>query len=137
MDCRVCRNCWFSAPLRNTLKGWRKAVWKLVKIQLRMSHIRGVSAALITLLAGLPFWLCFIWRSNLVNRGSSGGAGLALATLAVMASFEAVLPLPAAYQYLGRTRQAGRRLLEIVHTQPQVVFPEQSIRRRPAAGGRI
>ena len=47
--------------------------------------------------------------------------------LAVMASFEAILPLPLAYQYLGQTREAGRRLLEIVETEPQVVFPDQSV----------
>jgi len=99
----------------------------LLKNQLRMSHIRGVSTALITLLAGLAVLPVLYLAVNLVNRGSLDGASLALMTLTVMASFEAVLPLPAAYQYLGRTREAGRRLLEIVHTQPQVVFPEHAI----------
>jgi len=99
---------------------------KLIQIQLYMSHIRGVSAALTTLLAGLAVLTTLLLAVRLVNAGLLGGAGLALATLAVMGAFEAVIPLPAAYQYLGRTRQAGRRLLEIVHTQPQVVFPEQS-----------
>lgn len=99
----------------------------LVKNQLRMSHIRGVSTALITLLAGLAVLPVLYLAVNLVNRGSLDGASLALMTLTVMASFEAVLPLPAAYQYLGRTREAGRRLLEIVNTQPQVVFPEHAI----------
>jgi len=99
---------------------------KLIQIQLYMSHIRGVSAALTTLLAGLAVLTALLLAVRLVNAGLLVGAGLALATLAVMGAFEAVIPLPAAYQYLGRTRQAGRRLLEIVHTQPQVVFPEQS-----------
>jgi ATP-binding cassette subfamily C protein CydC len=44
-------------------------------------------------------------------------------TLAVLAAFEAVAPLPAAFQYLGRTREAGRRLLEVVESPPAVVFP--------------
>jgi ATP-binding cassette subfamily C protein CydC len=47
-------------------------------------------------------------------------------TLAVMAAFEAVQPLPLAFQYLGRTREAGRRLLEIVRTPPMAVFPDQT-----------
>jgi ATP-binding cassette subfamily C protein CydC len=42
------------------------------------------------------------------------------------ASFEAVLPLPSAFQYLGQTGQAGHRLLEIVNSEPAVSFPEQS-----------
>ncbi|UCD81256.1 MAG: cysteine/glutathione ABC transporter ATP-binding protein/permease CydC [Desulfobacterales bacterium] len=99
----------------------------LVKNQLHMSHIRGVSTGLITLLAGLAVLPVLYLAVNLVNREALDGAGMALVTLAVMASFEAVLPLPTAYQYLGRTRQAGRRLLEIVNTRPQVLFPEQSI----------
>jgi ATP-binding cassette subfamily C protein CydC len=99
----------------------------LVKNQLRMSHIRGLSAALITLLSGLAVLPVLYLAVFLVNRGSLDGAGLALLILTVMASFGAVLPLPAAYQYLGQTREAGRRLLEIVNTPPQVLFPERSI----------
>ena len=106
----------------------------LVKNQLRMSHIRGAAAALITLISGLAVLVVLYLAVNLVNRGSLDGAGLALVTLAVMASFEAILPLPAAYQYLGQTREAGRRLLEIVHTQPQVLFPERSITLNRPAG---
>jgi ATP-binding cassette subfamily C protein CydC len=55
------------------------------------------------------------------------GANLALIALVILASFEAILPLPAAYQFLGRTREAGQRLLEIVEMQPQITFPANSI----------
>ena len=99
----------------------------LLKSQLRMSHIRGLSFALITLFSGLAVLSALYLAVNLVNRESLDGATLALVTLTVMASFEAILPLPLAYQYLGQTREAGRRLLEIVETEPQVIFPDQSI----------
>ena len=99
----------------------------LLKCQLRMSHIRGLSLALITMLSGLAVLAALYLAVNLVNREMLDGATLALVTLAVMASFEAVLPLPLAYQYLGQTREAGRRLLEIVETEPQVIYPEKSI----------
>ena len=98
----------------------------LINNQLHMSHIRAATTAAITLLSGLAVLVALYLAVNLVNRDSLDGAVLALVTLAVMASFEAVLPLPAAYQYLGQTREAGRRLLQIVHTQPQVFFPEHS-----------
>ncbi len=101
----------------------------LLKSQLRMSQIRGLSQALITLLSGLAVSATLYLAVTLVNRDALDGAGLALVTLAVLASFEAVLPLPAAYQYLGRTREAGRRLLEIVHSKPLVVFPDRSVTR--------
>jgi len=109
------------------LEGVAQSSRALVKNQLNMSHMRGMSTALITLLSGSAVLSALFLAVNLVNHGSLGGADLALATLAVMASFEVVLPLPAAYQYLGQTREAGRRLLEIVQTQPQVRFPAQSI----------
>jgi ATP-binding cassette subfamily C protein CydC len=72
--------------------------------------------------------------AGLVNSGQLHGANLALVVLAVMASFEAVMPLPAAYQFLGRTRQAGRRLLEIVDAAPAVVYPAQSAADPPNGG---
>jgi len=99
----------------------------LLKSQLRMSQIRGLSLALITLLSGLAVLVTLYLAVILVNRDALDGAGMALVTLAVLASFEAVLPLPAAYQYLGRMREAGRRLVEIVHAKPQVIFPDRSV----------
>ncbi|MCP4630640.1 MAG: thiol reductant ABC exporter subunit CydC, partial [bacterium] len=99
----------------------------LLKCQLRMSHIRGLSLALITLFTGLAVIFTLYLAVNLVNRELLDGPMLALVMLAVMASFEAVLPLPLAYQYLGQTREAGRRLLEIVDTDPQVIFTAHSV----------
>jgi ATP-binding cassette subfamily C protein CydC len=61
------------------------------------------------------------------NRELLDGPTLALVMLAVMASFEALLPLPLAYQYLGQTREAGRRLLEIIDTDPPVLFTAHSV----------
>jgi ATP-binding cassette subfamily C protein CydC len=94
-----------------------------------MAHIRGLSTAWVTLLTGLAVLAALYLGSDLVNRGKLDGANLALICLAVMASFEAVLMLPAAYQYLGHTREAGRRLLEIVDAAPDVVFPHRSAKR--------
>ena len=94
----------------------------LLKCQLRMSHIRGFSLALISLFTGLAVISTLCMVVNLVNREMLNGPTPALLLLAVMASFEAVLPLPLAYQYLGQTQEAGRRLLEIIDTEPEVVF---------------
>jgi len=99
----------------------------LLKVQLRMSHIRGVSFALVTVFSGLAVLCALYLAVILVNHQTLDGPALALVILTVMASFEAILPLPLAYQYLGQTREAGRRLLEIVETEPQVVFPDQSV----------
>ena len=99
----------------------------LLKCQLQMSLIRGLSLALTTLFSGLAVMFTLYLALNLVNRDLLDGPGLALVMLAVMASFEAVLPLPLAYQYLGQTREAGRRLKEIIDADPQVVFTDQPV----------
>jgi ATP-binding cassette subfamily C protein CydC len=96
----------------------------LLTSQLRMSHIRGLSLALITLIAGLAVLTALFLAVDRVALGLLGGANLALIALAILACFEAVLPLPTAYQYLGRTREAGRRLLEIVEIEPSITYPD-------------
>jgi ATP-binding cassette subfamily C protein CydC len=101
----------------------------LLKCQLRMSQIQGLSLALMTLISGLAVLATLYLAVTLVNHDALDGAVMALIVLAVLASFEAVFSLPAAYQYLGRTREAGRRLLEVVNSKPDVIFPGQSVTR--------
>ncbi|KPJ77872.1 MAG: hypothetical protein AMJ54_06295 [Deltaproteobacteria bacterium SG8_13] len=98
----------------------------LLRLQLQMSVIRGFSSALITVIAGVTTAAVLFRGAGLVNSGQLHGATLAMVVLAVLASFEAVMPLPSAYQFLGRTREAGRRLLEIVNADPSVVYPAHS-----------
>jgi len=109
----------------------------LLKSQLRMSHIRGLSLALITLISGLAVLTALYLAVDLVKLDLLNGANLALIALAILASFEALLPLPVAYQYLGRTREAGRRLLEIVDMQPQITYPDTTVTLATQAGVRF
>jgi len=96
----------------------------LLRSQLKMSHIRGLSLALITLISGLAVLTALYLAVDMVRLELLNGANLALIALAILACFEAVLPLPTAYQYLGRTREAGRRLREIVEIKPEIAYPE-------------
>ena len=105
----------------------RQSSRALLKYQLRMNQIRGLSIALITVFSGLAVLWALYLAVNLLNRELLNGPALALVIFTVMASFEAILPLPLAYQYLGQTREAARRLLEIAESDPPVIFPEQSI----------
>ena len=98
----------------------------LIRIQGRMSHIQGLSMAATTLLTGLATLSCIYIGVHQVAHGLLDGANLALVGFAVLASFEALSPLPAAYQYLGQTKKAAERLLEIVHAPPFVIFPDIS-----------
>ncbi len=99
----------------------------LIKDQQYMSHLRGASSALLTLVSGGAVLIVTYIGAGLVSRCALEGPDLALVALAVMASFEAVWALPGAYQYLGHTREAGRRLRQIVDAKPTVEFPAQSV----------
>jgi ATP-binding cassette subfamily C protein CydC len=101
----------------------------LLKSQLHMSIIKGASAFAVTVLSGSALLIALYLGVGLVNQKALHGANLALIALAVMAAFDAILPLPVAFQFFGRTREAGRRLLEIVDTRPEVNFPDPSATR--------
>jgi len=99
----------------------------LMASQRRMSHITGFTTALITLISGLAVtFVLYLGVDRIDMAAEYGGAVLTLVTLAVMASYETVWPLPTAFQFLGRTREAGRRLMEIVTSEPTVRYPERS-----------
>lgn len=98
----------------------------LIASQRRMSHISGAAAALVTVLTGVCLALALYTAAGRVEQGLLDGAYLALIALGVLAAFESVAPLPAAYQYLGQTREAARRLLEVVEIAPAVCFPDHS-----------
>jgi ATP-binding cassette subfamily C protein CydC len=99
----------------------------LLDVQRRMSHIRGVSFAGVTLTSGLAVLWALYQGAALVSSGVLHGASLAMIALTVLAAFDALMPLPSAYQYLGRTREAARELLEVVGSEPPVAFPENSL----------
>jgi ATP-binding cassette subfamily C protein CydC len=111
---------------RDYLDRIRQENRQLLKVQYHMSRVRGFSSAIITIVAGFAVITALYRGAFLVNVGELHGANLALVALTVLVAFDAVMPLPSAYQYLGRTREAGRRMLEIVDAQPVVRFPNHS-----------
>jgi len=115
----------YDAQVRH-LEAIRQDADELMASQRRMSHITGFTNALITLISGLAVTLTlYLGVDRLDMAAEHGGAVLTLVALAVMAAYEAVWPLPTAFQFLGRTREAGRRLVEIVTSEPAVRYPEQ------------
>lgn len=100
----------------------RRSQSELMAGQRRMAYIRGMSAAVMHVLSGAAVLATLYLGCSRVSAGRMDGAALALIALAVTAAFETVAALPAAYQFLGRTRAAGGRLLEVVETAPPVTF---------------
>jgi ATP-binding cassette subfamily C protein CydC len=99
----------------------------LLDVQRHMSHLRGLSFAGVTLTSGLAVLWALYHGAALVSSGVLHGASLAMIALTVLAAFDALMPLPSAYQYLGHTREAARELLEVVGCEPPVAFSENSL----------
>ena len=96
----------------------------LESLQLRMAGISGLGNASIGLLMNLATLAVLVVAIPLVSQGALDGVYLALLAMVVIASFEAVLPLPQAFQYLENSLEAGRRLFEIVDAKPAVTDPD-------------
>jgi ATP-binding cassette subfamily C protein CydC len=95
----------------------------LTALQGRTAWIRGLHGSLTGLLTSLATLAALVVAIPLVTTGELDGVSLAVLALAVIASFEAVAPLPLAAQYLENSLEAGRRLFEIVDAEPAVHDP--------------
>ncbi|MBN1135081.1 MAG: thiol reductant ABC exporter subunit CydC [Anaerolineae bacterium] len=96
---------------------------EMTDLQARMARIAGLHQALTSLLTSLATVTLVALAIPLVRDGQMDGVYLAALALAVLSSFEAVLPLPAAFQYLDNSLEAARRLGEILAASPAVTDP--------------
>ena len=90
------------------------------RAQLQMASINGFHSALGTLLTNLGLWLVLLLTIPQVTDGNIKGVMLGTFALMVLASFEAVIPLPLATQMWNSSREAARRLFEVVDVDPAV-----------------
>ncbi|CAG0969298.1 partial putative ABC transporter ATP-binding/permease protein, partial [Anaerolineales bacterium] len=88
--------------------------------QRRMAQVTGFHSSLTTLLTNLGLWAILALSIPLVTSGNIAGPMLASLTLLTFASFEAVIPLPLAAQMWNSSREAAKRLFEVVDTEPEV-----------------
>ena len=88
--------------------------------QKQMARISGVHSALGTLLTNLGLWLVLFLVIPQVTAGNIKGVMLGTFALMTFASFEAVSPLPLAAQMWNSSREAAKRLFEVVDAEPLV-----------------
>lgn len=96
---------------------------ELLGYQARMSRLKGLSDGAVGLFANLALWSSLVLLIPLVHRGELAGLDLPMLGLFVLASFEVVAPLPIAFQMLGKTLTAARRVFAVVDTEPMVHEP--------------
>jgi ATP-binding cassette subfamily C protein CydC len=88
--------------------------------QKQMARINGLHSAFGTLLTNLGVWLVLFLVIPQVTAGNIKGVMLGTFTLMTLASFEAVLPLPPAAQMWNASREAAKRLFQVVDAEPAV-----------------
>lgn len=92
----------------------------LIQIQARIVRLAALNDALGGLLAHMAAAALLIVTVPLVREGRLDGVSLAVLLLATLASFEAVAPLPGAFQQLENNLAAARRLFEVIDATPAV-----------------
>ncbi len=96
---------------------------QLKRMQMTMAHVSGLQNTLSNLFMNMTTWVILLAAIPSIQSGHLNGVFLALLVLATLASFEIVLPLPGAFQQIGGSLAAARRLFEIVDAQPAVTDP--------------
>ncbi|MCJ7824548.1 MAG: thiol reductant ABC exporter subunit CydC [Anaerolineales bacterium] len=89
----------------------------------RNAWIAGLSMGIVGFATNLAVVATLLRAIPLVQMGMLEGHLLAVVVIATIASFEAVIPLPDAFQHLESSLTAAGRLFEIVDTPPAVVDP--------------
>jgi len=95
----------------------------LCGIDRRLARLRGVASGLGALLVGLAATTVLALAVPMVTTGELQPVYLALMPLVTLAAFEAVLPLAASMEHLGRARSAAARLDELVDADPELRDP--------------
>ena len=98
--------------------------------QKQMARISGVHSALGTLLTNLGLWLVLVLVIPQVTSGEIKGVMLGTFALMIFAAFEAVNPLPLAAQMWNASREAAKRLFDVVDAEPAV--SDKVIRDQPS-----
>ncbi len=94
----------------------------LLTQQRRLAGIAGMGSAGMGFMANFTLWVILLLAIPLVGRRTITPAELPMFALGTMAAFEAVLALPLAFQFLGQTREAARRIFAVADNP--IPFPE-------------
>jgi ATP-binding cassette subfamily C protein CydCD len=88
--------------------------------QTRLARLNGMHSGLSAFVSNFALWAVLFLCIPLVTAGKLDGVLLASLALITLSAFEAVTPLPLAAQMWISSREAARRLFEVVDTKPAV-----------------
>ncbi|GEK15022.1 cysteine/glutathione ABC transporter ATP-binding protein/permease CydC [Aliivibrio fischeri] len=98
----------------------------LLANQHRMAALTGLANGLLLLANGWTL-LLMLWIAGDGIAGMTPDPMVAMVAFATMASFELLMPIAGAFQYLGQTLSSARRLNEIITAEPDTVFDENGV----------
>ncbi|OYV25749.1 MAG: thiol reductant ABC exporter subunit CydC, partial [Acidocella sp. 20-63-7] len=96
---------------------------RLIARQAGLSVLTGFSSAASGLLGNLTLLGVTIAAMTRVAAGTLAVPDLPMLALGSMAAFEAVIPLPLAFQYLGQMRLAAARIFQLADQEPAITPP--------------
>jgi len=96
---------------------------ELLKQQTKLARYNGLSQAILSLCANLAMLGIVIIAIPLVSQAGISPPNLVMLALFTLASFEAILALPLAFQTLPETLASARRIFKIIDTKPLVNEP--------------
>jgi ATP-binding cassette, subfamily C, bacterial CydC len=96
---------------------------RLIAAQSRLAVLSGCSLAGAGLVTNFTLLAVALAGGAKLVAGHLAGADLPLLALGTAAAFEAVAPLPGAFQYLGQIREAASRIFALADAAPAVAPP--------------
>ncbi|MGF1765515.1 heme ABC transporter ATP-binding protein/permease CydC [Aliivibrio kagoshimensis] len=99
---------------------------KLLQSQREMAKLTGLANALLLIANGWTLTL-IIWISADGIAGNNPDPLIAMVAFATMASFELIMPIAGAFQYLGQTLSSAKRLNEIITAPIDTAFDPEGI----------
>jgi ATP-binding cassette subfamily C protein CydC len=88
-----------------------------------LSSLQGLGDAGIVAASAFAVWAAAFVLVPVVGSGGLPRADMAMLTVAVLASFETIMPLPGVMQRAGEMAAAARRLFQIIDAEPAVTEP--------------
>jgi ATP-binding cassette subfamily C protein CydC len=97
---------------------------KLLDAQRKMAGLTGIANGLLMAATGWTL-VVILWIAANGIAGHAPDPFVAMVAFTTMASFEMMMPVAGAFQYLGQTLASAKRLNEIIEATPDTVFDPQ------------
>ncbi len=111
---------------KNFMDNYNKINNRFSSLQKRISAIDGLNETLIILVMNISILVVFFLAIPEISSKLTG-IDLAVIVVGIMASFEAVLPIPTAVQHYEMSIKAADRIFEITDAEPTVDFTNAKI----------